>query len=79
MRPAATSSCADTSAIFEPEGSSRQMAPGDRLTITFTSNGPKTIEVHPYNGGLVVWRPLDIAYEDILVTDQDGQTIVDIY
>jgi transposase InsO family protein len=66
-------------AVFEPEGSSRQMAPGDRLTITFTGNGPKTIEVHPHNGGLVVWRPLDIAYENITVTDENGQPVADIY
>jgi hypothetical protein len=55
------------------------MAPGDSLTIALTGGGSKTIEVYPFEGGLVIWRPLDIAYEDIVVTDQAGNRVEDIY
>ncbi|MBB5867487.1 hypothetical protein F4553_000866 [Allocatelliglobosispora scoriae] len=66
-------------AIFEPEGSTRDMAPGDSVTVEFAGGGPKTIEVYPFEGGLVIWRPLDVPYEDIVVTDQAGNRVEDIY
>ncbi|MEU4242773.1 hypothetical protein [Actinoplanes sp. NPDC026619] len=66
-------------AIFEPEGGSRDMAPGDQLTIVMTGSGAKTIEVYPFDGGLVFWRPLDIALGDVAVLDSDDREVEDIY
>jgi hypothetical protein len=64
-------------AYFEPEGSERDMAPGDRLTITMTGSEPREIEIHPFAGGLVIWRPLDDG--DIQVVDQHGQVVEDLW
>ncbi|WP_285691930.1 hypothetical protein [Actinoplanes sp. NBRC 103695] len=66
-------------AFFEPEGGSRDLAPGDRLTIVMASSGPKTIEVNPFDGGLVLLAPLNIAFDDIMVTDSGGRLVEDIY
>ena len=66
-------------AFFEPEGGERDMTPGDRLTITMTGTGPMVIEVYAYDGGLVLWRPPDIPFDNILVADKDGNRIDDIY
>jgi hypothetical protein len=66
-------------AFFEPEGGSRDMAPGDQLTIVMTGSVAKTIEIYPFDGGLVFWRPLDIAFDDIVITDSDGRLVEDLY
>jgi hypothetical protein len=55
---------------FEPEGGMRNVRHGDRLTITFTGEGVREIEIYAYEDGIVIWRPLDST--DITIVDQTG-------
>ena len=64
-------------AQFEPEGGIVTMEPGDRITITMAGPTPPEIMVHPYPGGLSIWR--DLNARDIRVTDKDGNLVEDLY
>ena len=62
---------------LEPEGGIRHIRHGDRLTFTFRGDGAREIEIHAYEDGIVIWRPLDSI--DIMIVDQNGESVDGLY
>ena len=64
-------------AQFEPEGGIVRMEPGDRITVVMTGPQPPEIRLHPYPGGLSIWRCMNAR--EITVTDKAGRAVDGLY
>ncbi|MBB2941831.1 hypothetical protein FB565_001535 [Actinoplanes lutulentus] len=64
-------------AQFEPEGGIVRMKPGDRITVIMAGPSPPEILVHPYPGGLSIWRCMNV--KKVTVTDKDGRRVDGLY
>ena len=64
-------------AQFEPEDGIVRMEPGDRITVAMTGPEPPELLVHPYPGGLSIWRSSNA--HTITVVDKHGNPVDGLY